>query len=402
MECKFCHAPVEDGAQVCPFCGADLTAPSEETAQAAPTVELYAEQTADLPAEQAAETEQHITTEDELIPGDPNGKPKERHGLVIAVVAVLFAAVAALCLYLFRGAEGPAAKMEQLFAAVSGKRADKKELAAANADDAGKTDEAAAETDADKPDAAEQTEENAAEEADAGHVKLSGAKSYSVKNEDMTDDVANRVVASVRKNGLLEQAKDRFGSTTPEADGLTNAQLALYYWENFYNYYNNNYYYAMYLGLDPGHMDTAIYDEEENRTWQEFFLSNAIEDYRTYTAACETAKAQNFEMPEDIAEQLEDLRRNLAERGEEDLNEQLMMVYGPGVTRKVYMDYIEKLFLGASYIQEMQKKIEPTDEDLSRYYDEHLDEYGDIPKDDTGTMSVRHILISPSGDDEEA
>lgn len=367
MECKFCHATIEDDAKFCPVCGKSLTdesevteAPAEEPADAeAPAEELEATaEEADAPAEEAAAPVEEAdapaedaeasaeeaapVTEDELIPGDPNGKPKKGHGLLLAILGVLIAGLVACAFYLSKQAKIPAER-----------------------------------------------------------VALSGAVSYTVENEAMTDELAGEVVASAKKNGVIEQVKTMLGMTAPDRDGLTNARLSLYYWENFYNYYNQNYYYAMYLGLDPLHMDESMYDEEGNRTWQEYFLSNALEDYRTYTAACAKARAEGFALPEDVQENLDQIRENVSSRSDEELNEQLLSVYGPGVTRENYVEYLENLFLGASYIQAMRDRIEPTDEELSAYYDAHSEDYADVPKTDGGTVNVRHVLIEPE-DTEQA
>ena len=376
MECKFCHAVIEDDAQFCPLCGKSLIEEAAETPAEEPVAEteaaveeVAAEETAETeeaaeetsvegaedvpaeeveetPAEDAEETPAEDTedaaeepVEEEAVPETP----KKRHGVLFAILGVLLAAIIAGAVYLSQQAKIPAER-----------------------------------------------------------VTLSGATSYTVENGAMTQETADRVVASSKKNNLFEQAKTMLGATAPAKDGLTNAQLALFYWENFYNYYNQNYYYAMYLGLDPQNMATSMYDEEANRTWQEYFLSNALEDYRTYTAACAKAKAEKFEIPAEIAENLKTIRDSIAERSDEELNEQLLSVYGPGVDREDYLGYLEKLFLGSSYIQSLQEKIEPTDEDLSAFYDAHAEEYADIPKDDTGTVNVRHILISPTDENEAA
>ena len=389
MECKFCHASIEDDAKFCPVCGKSLTdaeetepvaeaaaqtveelaqdvagaaeeaaeAAAEETAEAEQTAEAVegaAEEAAEAAAEETAEAEQTAeavegvedapVSEDELIPGDPTGKPKKGHGALYAVLAVLCVLIAAAAVLY--------------------------------------------------------TNLNKLTKIPSERVVLSGAKSYTVANDALTDEIANTVVASSRKIDLLQVAKDKLGKTEPEKDGLTNAQLSLFYWENFYNYYNQNYYYAMYLGLDPVHMDTSMYDEEAKRSWQEYFLTNALEDYRTYTAACEKATAEGFKLPDDVAENLKTIRENVASRSDEELSKQLLSVYGPGVDRAAYLAYLEKLFLGASYIQAMQEKIEPTDEELSAYYDAHIDEYESVPKDDTGTVNVRHVLISPTDTDD--
>ncbi|MBR2080085.1 MAG: zinc ribbon domain-containing protein, partial [Oscillospiraceae bacterium] len=294
MECKFCHAVIEDDAQFCPLCGKSLIEEAAETPAEEPVAEteaaveeVAAEETAvveeaaeeisvegaedvpaeeveETPAEDAEETPAEDTedaaeepVEEEAVPETP----KKRHGVLFAILGVLLAAIIAGAVYLSQQAKIPAER-----------------------------------------------------------VTLSGATSYTVENGAMTQETADRVVASSKKNNLFEQAKTMLGATAPAKDGLTNAQLALFYWENFYNYYNQNYYYAMYLGLDPQNMATSMYDEEANRTWQEYFLSNALEDYRTYTAACAKAKAEKFEIPAEIAENLKTIRDSIAERGDEELN----------------------------------------------------------------------------------
>ena len=65
-------------------------------------------------------------------------------------------------------------------------------------------------------------------------VVLMGSETgYTVSEADMTEETLGTVVASSEKSTLLYQLKQSLGLGGDMTDGLTNAELSMYYWDSF-------------------------------------------------------------------------------------------------------------------------------------------------------------------------
>lgn len=201
-------------------------------------------------------------------------------------------------------------------------------------------------------------------------VTFTGGTSYSVEPEELTDEVRSAVVATVEKNNVLRGIKNLLGIGQPK-EGLTNAMLSVYYWDGFYSFYNNYGYYAMMMGLDPLTMDTTEY--ADGQTWQESFLSQAMNQYYSAEAVCRLAEKEGYALSPEMQEEYDAAYEQLSAM--EDIEEQIAISYGPGVSFDEYMDYLYKQFVYASYMQDKQDAITYTDEDLSAYYDANAEGY---------------------------
>ena len=77
---------------------------------------------------------------------------------------------------------------------------------------------------------------------------------------------------------------------------LTNGQLQIYYWTNIYDFLSNYGYEAMMDGLDypePLDQQKCPYN---GGTWQQYFLSDALETWHKYQALALMAEAENFQL----------------------------------------------------------------------------------------------------------
>lgn len=214
-------------------------------------------------------------------------------------------------------------------------------------------------------------------------VTVQGGSNYTAKADAMTEEKLQTVVASVEKNGVLRRVKEKLGMTGTPEKGLTNAQLAMYYWDSFYNFYNTNGYVAMMMGLDPATMDVT--ECQDGQTWQEYFLSQALNLYRSQIAISQKAESEGYVLPEEMESELAATEESL--RAMADIDEQLYMVYGPGVTLDAYLEYLRGQYYYSGYLSDYEKNLTYTDEELAAHYDENAESYeaNDIVKYEEGT-----------------
>lgn len=330
MECKFCHAAIEDDSLVCPLCGKDLTeeTETEEVLSASLTneVELGA---GDEEIEEAEETEEAEEEETEE-------KPKTSGGLLWGIIIGILVALVAVAGFFF-WQNRSTAESEILF---------------------------------------------------------TGMQSYTVAEKDMTNQRAHTVVAKLGTENKLGGLKN--------AHKLTNAQLALYYWDTFYSYYESYYYYASYLGLDPLTMDTTECMLSPGQSWQEYFLTHALTRYKDQMAVCRKAEAEGFKLSEEAQKIYDDNVKAIQESA--DIQVAIYKTYGAGITVEDYLEYWKMQYYYSCYVTHLMDSVEYTDADLSDFYDLHSADYAGmrVLKIDKPVVNVRHILIEPADASVEA
>lgn len=209
-------------------------------------------------------------------------------------------------------------------------------------------------------------------------------KSYSVSDEK-ANKTTDRVVATVADTQL------------------TNGLLRIFYWMDVYDYLESDSYYAIYSGLDY----SVPLDEqscmENNGTWQQFFLEQAINKWHHYQALTLLAEEEGFELSASLQEDLDSLRENMAQtaldEGISGLDSLIQADLGAGCTYRDYEDYMRIYYTGYSYLTEKMDAIKITQEDLQTYYDAHHEELAvdGISKDSGNVVDVRHILVAVEG-----
>lgn len=180
---------------------------------------------------------------------------------------------------------------------------------------------------------------------------------------------------------------------------LTNGQLQVYYWSEFYDFFNNYYYYLSYFGLDY----TAPLDKQTSYdgtgTWQQSFLQSALEMWQSNQAFALEAKANGFTLPQEYQQKLdtmmETLEADALEGGFESADALTQDSFGPGCTAQDYADYMETYYYGYLYFAELYDAIAPTMEEIEAYFaaNEEAFKTSGITKDSGYTVDVRHILI---------
>ena len=181
---------------------------------------------------------------------------------------------------------------------------------------------------------------------------------------------------------------------------LTNSQLQVYYWMEFQNFLNQYGAYAPYFGLDYTQpLDTQL--EEEGRTWQQYFLDTALNNWHQVQAMSLVAQEAGTPMSEESKTYLEGLDAYLEQTAAANgvtVEELMVGNFGPGADKEDYR-YFQDLYLtGVPYYEAAVEALDPSEEELEAYFAEHEEEYtaSGVTKD-SKFVDVRHILVQVKG-----
>lgn len=188
---------------------------------------------------------------------------------------------------------------------------------------------------------------------------------------------------------------------------LTQGQLQVYYWMGFRNFMSQYGTYAAYFGLDVSQsLDTQMYTlSEQEMTWQQFFLQSALNSWLQYQTMAGEADAQGYEMTDEqkdiLANAATEVEETALEYGYESGLDMIHSSLGAGATLEDYVYFMELYYKANGYYSEVALGLEPNEEEMEAYYDEHADGYttNGITKD-SKYVDVRHILICPEDTDE--
>lgn len=341
---------MEDGQTVCPACGKEDTlqpAALEPDAQEAPAAEEAA------PAEEAASEE--AAPAEEAASEQPR-EPERKKGMsgtsavALAVAAVILVAAIVAVLVM------------------NGKKKDQELNPSAEASES--TVETTVET----------TEATIPADGDPNDVTCKG--SYTDTEEEVKA-AADTVVAT---------AGDRV---------LTNGQLQVHYWlaaQNFYSQYGS---YAAYFGLDASQpLDTQTCGMVENRTWQQYFLEQALSSWKVYEAIYRSAQENGFQISEELQNELDTIETGLEETAQKNgygtAEDMIHKNFGPGASVADYKAFWDLYYRSSGYYTEVNASFAPTEQELEEYFNAHEADYAEkgLTKD-THTVDVRHILITP-------
>lgn len=355
--CKFCQAELAEDNKICPSCGKDNAeaAPEAAAEEIAPAVTVTSAEP--VPAEEAAPGEE--TVAEETAPAEeaafteetPKEEPKKatpgKIALAVAAVVVLAAALIALLV-------------------------------------AGRNDKAESGTVASES-AQETTEVVATVPADGNPDDETCKGTYTVSDQE------------------AKAAKDIVVATSGDAQ-LTNGQLQVYYWSMINSYLSSEYgyYVMMYGGLDYTQpLDTQLSYEDQTRTWQQYFLQEALEYWQMSQALAQEAEENGMTLSAEDQQYLDNMESNLqttAESYEMTVEELLLHNVGPGAGVEEFKDFQALYSLGNLYYSQEIAKFVPTEEDLEAFFTEHEEQYASsgITKDGK-FVDVRHILIGVDG-----
>ena len=221
--------------------------------------------------------------------------------------------------------------------------------------------------------------------ADTGEENVTHKGTYSVTDEEIVN------------------LKDTVIATVGDAE-MTNEDLQVYYWMQVQNFFSNYYYYLSYFGLDyTQSLDTQICAVlDNNYTWQQYFLEQALANWHSYQALANMAAEAGLELSQEeqdyLATLVENIETSAATQGFANADELVQYNVGPGAGIDAYVDYEELFLKGDLYYLQQEAAIEMTDADIEAYFDANADYYAEsgITKDGI-YVDVRHVLIVPEG-----
>ena len=198
---------------------------------------------------------------------------------------------------------------------------------------------------------------------------------------------------------------------------LTNGELQIYYQFAITNFVNQNFNYLSNFGLDYTQpLDQQTCPLIEGYTWQQYFLEQAIEEWRGNNSLVLQAEKAGFQLDENYQKELDEMEPGLTEvaknSGFDTVDDVVKYQCGANTSFAGYHSYMESYFIGSLYFEELHKQMEqPTDEDVEAYFLENREklEASGIKQDGSYTVDVRHILVTieniakdvPAGEDEK-
>ena len=250
-----------------------------------------------------------------------------------------------------------------------------------------------------------------------GQNEVTSVDNYTVTTASPTDENMRNVIA-IDKDGN---------------PALTNSQLQVGFWVDFYNFMSTYGQYASYFGLDastPLNRQTSM---TEGMTWEQYFLDNAVKTLSQNYALAQAAYAEGYVPSEEDQANIDDaanpeiaLRKAAEEGGYETLEaylqaefqvstmeeymknrygyatmeEYLQENFGAGISVGDYVDYVTTFLAAADHYQGYTEKLqgEITDDMVTAYYDDHAEEFAADRVLKVNNVSVRHILIQPEGE----
>ncbi len=189
---------------------------------------------------------------------------------------------------------------------------------------------------------------------------------------------------------------------------LTNGQLQVYYWMQVYDFMSQYSYYISYvMDLSTPLDQQQCKVTEEEMTWQQYFLEEALVSWQRYQSLYEEAKAAGFELPEEFQKGLDNMEESMTtsatKNGYESLQAMMEGEFGAGVTFADYMYYLERYYVGNLYFNDVMDKVEVTTEELEAYFKENESTLAknDITKNSGLLLDIRQILIKPESSKDE-
>ena len=345
-KCKFCQADLAEDTLVCPSCGKDNAEAVEETVveTVLPAEETVTTEDVAAAEETAAEAE---TGSEETVPAEEaKGEPKKatpgKIALAVGAIVVLAAVLIALLMAGGKDKEGTVAT------------------------------EPGAEVTATVP-------------ADGNPKDETCKGTYTVSDEE------------------AKEAMDIVVATIGDQE-LTNGQLQVYYWSMVNSYLSSEmgYYIMMYGGLDYTQpLDTQLSYEDPTRTWQQYFLQQALEYWQLSLSLAQEAETAGLQISPENQEYLDNMESNLQATAESygmTLEELLLHNVGPGAGLEEFKAFQETYAKGNVYYTQEMEKLVPTEEDLKAFFEEHAEQYASSGITEEGKfVDVRHILIGLDG-----
>lgn len=242
-----------------------------------------------------------------------------------------------------------------------------------------------------------------------------------LKNQTIAFVVVVALVLAIGLGSLAVTAYNNSGITERLSTALTigehklsTADLSYFYfdaitatYEEWYNTYGDYTaaYMSMLYGLDlTKPLNEQTYDEENNKTFADYFIDMAIEEAVSAYTIYDLAVANGYTLDDETKASIENIVDGLAASGVvsgyNGLSDYLKANYGNGATEKSFRQYLELVLTVNSFQTETYNGFTYTDSELATYSQENFDRFSSFSYD-TFYLSTNDLLVCTADEDDE-
>jgi len=189
---------------------------------------------------------------------------------------------------------------------------------------------------------------------------------------------------------------------------LDNELLQIFYWMQIVNLGG----YGSYYGLDYSKpLDEQEFSKETGQSWQQYLLNAALETWQQYQILTLEAEKNNFQMPKDYQDYLDNLEEELTKAAAEykysSALEMLQADMGAGANVDSYREYLRLYYTANLYFSQLVEKLDATEEEMKAYMEANPGALTtawnvEVTMNLGKLVDVRHILIEPESSDTES
>lgn len=186
-----------------------------------------------------------------------------------------------------------------------------------------------------------------------------------------------------------------------------NTLLQIAFWTEFQNFVNSYGSYLSYVGLDTT-IPLSEQEYEAGKTWEQYFLENAVMGLEQNYALAQYAAANGIELSAEDAALIEsitanegDFYDNYTANGFASADEYVQYYFGKGMDAAAYQKYNRIYFVAADcyYAKADELGAALSEEDIIAHFDANADTYAAQGLLKCNNINVRHILIQPEGEE---
>lgn len=233
------------------------------------------------------------------------------------------------------------------------------------------------------------------------------AESISINQLEYSKELRNSLEAELQNQSGDEMAGRREVVAVCGDQELTNTELSIYFWQQYYNFMNTHGTDVSLFGIDTTQpLSDQMYDEAN--TWEDIFLQGALESFWQTAAVNQDAEKAGYALDQANSDYLDSLADGMAEEAEangyKSLDAYVQSAYGPYVTIEDYLEFARQMMTASGYVSELYSGISYDEDDITAYFEDNLETYSEAgySLDDPKMVNVRHILIEPvPGEDAE-
>ena len=184
---------------------------------------------------------------------------------------------------------------------------------------------------------------------------------------------------------------------------LDNTQLAYFYWSEYF-YFSGAY--GDYLdGLVDFTKPLSQQSYSEDQSWEDYLLEETLTTVRETMAMVFEAETQGYTLSQEGQDELDAVLESFREAAEtggyETLDGYLQASYGSGANEASFTEYLGWSYLASEYADSLYEAIDPTEDEILAYYENHAGEYLEnygVTKDDPPVPAGVYLSFSTAAE----